>query len=170
MSPRIFRTLSIVLVTTSVLLARPVSSRAQSFLLYVANEGNGTVEQFNSSGTGTLFTSFTSGYPSGLAFDLAGDLYVTNRFSNTIMKYTSTGGVLSSSGTVFASGLDGPSDLAFDNAGDLYVSNQFGGSIEKYTATGGCALQQRRGLLHLWIDPALWPGLRQRRRPLRQQL
>ena len=71
--------------------------------------------------------------PIGLAFDAAGNLYVTNSLSDTIERFT-PGGV----GSVFAaSGLDHPAGLAFDVAGNLYVANDGGSNkIEKFTPAG----------------------------------
>ena len=77
--------------------------------------------------------------PRGLAFDSAGNLYVSNAANagtgnNTIEKFT-PGGV----GSLFASsGLSTPEGLAFDSAGNLYASNIGNGNptIEKFNSTG----------------------------------
>ena len=78
--------------------------------LFVSNSYSNTVEKFNSSGVGTVFASSGLDYPTGLAFDSAGNLYVANWHGNTIEKFNSSG-----VGTVFASSglLDGPGFLAF---------------------------------------------------------
>jgi hypothetical protein len=136
--PRTLRTISILCLTTAALFASPVVGHTQSFPLYVGNQGGTTVEQYNSSGTGSVFASGLNS-PAGVAFDLAGNLYVTNRSAGTIEKFAVVGGVLSSTGTVFASSPGGPTGLAFDNAGDLFVTN-FGSSannIMEFTSTGG---------------------------------
>ena len=78
------------------------------------------------------------GSPRGLAFDSAGNLYTAISSNNTIEKFTSTGGVLSSTGSVFtSSGVNSPVSLAFDSAGNLYLANGGNNTIEKYTSTGG---------------------------------
>ncbi len=50
--------------------------------LYVANAGNNTIEKFDPSGAGLLFSSTNALFePEGLAFDSGGNLYVANRRS-----------------------------------------------------------------------------------------
>jgi sugar lactone lactonase YvrE len=103
--------------------------------LFVANGGNSTIEEFNSSGTGSVFATASSGlsFPTGLAFDGSGDLFVANSANNTIEKF-STNGV----GSVFAtasSGLDIPEGLAFDSSGNLYVANN-NNTILKFNPSG----------------------------------
>lgn len=100
--------------------------------LYVANARNNTIEEFNSSGTGTVFASSGLDIPRGLAFDSAGNLYVSNFGNSTIEKFDSSG-----VGMVFAnSGLDRPWGLAFDRAGNLYVGNFNGGTIDEFDSSG----------------------------------
>jgi sugar lactone lactonase YvrE len=69
-------------------------------------------------------TTFVSGlsFAVGLAFDTAGNLFVADSGSGSILKLT-PGGARST----FVSGLDGPEGLAFDKAGNLFVTD--GGSI-----------------------------------------
>ena len=64
-----------------------------------------------------------------MAFDTAGNLYVTNGANDTISKVTPTGTV-----STFVSGLCG--SLAFDAAGNLYVSNAVDNTISKVTLRG----------------------------------
>jgi len=100
--------------------------------LYVANEGNTTIEKFDSNRAGTVFATAASGLdlPEGLAFDSSGDLYVAN-YNNTILKFNTGGGV-----SVFASsGLSNPQGLAF-YGGDLYVANAGNNTIEEFNSSG----------------------------------
>jgi len=78
-------------------------------------------------------TTFASGFnfPDALAFDTAGNLYVSNGNSNTVSKINSTGTVVSLS---FASGFNGPYAMAFDTAGNLYVANA--NTVAKVNASG----------------------------------
>lgn len=141
---------AIVLVAT--LLAHPRTSRADT--IYVSNYGNPitsgqtyTILKFDST-TGTnlgVFGSTVLNEPTGLAFDGSGNLYVANNGNNTIVKFNSSGGILSTNSSVFANtGLDLPQGLAFDSAGNLYVANQHGGtglgvgigSVEEFTPGG----------------------------------
>lgn len=63
----------------------------------------------------------------GLAFDAAGNLYVANRTSNNISKFTFSGSPSVHSSIL----LKGPQNLAFDAAGYLYVSNFIGNTVSK---------------------------------------
>jgi hypothetical protein len=88
-----------------------------------------------------VFLSSANGLtsPDGLAFDSAGNLFVSSSDFNTIRKFTPGG-----AGSLFASGLSGPIGLAFDSAGNLYSANlgpydgqNFkNGYIEKFTPSG----------------------------------
>ncbi len=64
-------------------------------------------------GTGTAATPvITSGLdaPAGLAFDSAGDLYISNFGDSTVSKWDGTG---TAATPVITSGLDAPAGLAF---------------------------------------------------------
>jgi hypothetical protein len=87
--------------------------------------------------TGTVATTptvstFASGFsaPQDVAFDAAGNLYVTNYSAGTVSKVTSAGVV-----STFASGITHPIGLAFDATGNLYVSNS-GNTVSKVTPGG----------------------------------
>jgi len=92
--------------------------------LYVASDGDGTVEEV--SPAGNVINTF-SGFddPQALAFDAAGNLYVANEGNNTVSVLTRTGGTGGTLGAprTFASGFYDPTGLAFDSAGNLYVAN-----------------------------------------------
>src|SRR5215468_8615142 len=75
----------------------------------------GHIYKFTSQGVASTFRSGLDG-PEALAFDVAGNLYVTS-FLGHIYKFTPGG-----TRTTFASGLN-PGGLAFDSAGNLYVSD-----------------------------------------------
>ena len=78
-------------------------------------------------------TTFASGFndPTGLAFDLTGNLYVATN-QGAIDRVT-PGGVVS----VFANtGRNQPQGLAFDSSGNLYVSGDSDDSIERITPGG----------------------------------
>jgi sugar lactone lactonase YvrE len=111
--------------------------------LFVANiESNAIVvftpDQLLASGTPTpSVTISTAGGslsgPVGLAFDASGNLWVTNLFRGTIVRFGSS--QLASSGTPepevtiddgAGGNLDVPVGVAFDAAGDLWVTNLFG--------------------------------------------
>ncbi len=83
----------------------------------------------------TTFTPpglLTSGFY-GLAFDVAGNLYVSdyNTASGTVSKVTPSGFV----STFASSGFIHPVGMTFDAAGNLYVANYYN-TVSKVTATG----------------------------------
>jgi DNA-binding beta-propeller fold protein YncE len=95
---------------------------------------NGNVLKFTPDGVGSVFAENCFQLAFGLAFDSAGNLYVSNYNSSTIKKFSSTGVDLG----VFAGspGVNLPHGLLFDNAGNLYVANNGNSTIEKFSSTG----------------------------------
>jgi sugar lactone lactonase YvrE len=105
--------------------------------IYVSIYGfTNNILKFSSGGTALgVFVSVTNTYPSGMAFDAAGNLYVSgfaDALGDTVQKYSSTGVSL---GT-FATGLNGPWGLAFDTGGNLYVAEYISGTVKKFSPTG----------------------------------
>jgi hypothetical protein len=100
---------------------------------------NGIITKYDAAGVATVFASgLESG--SALAFDTAGNLYVTNLSftelnQDSIVKFTSDG-----TRAVFAAGLNGPRDLAFDGAGNLYVAEQYNNRVLKFTSAGAVSV------------------------------
>ena len=70
-----------------------------------------------------------AGWPDGLAFDAAGNLYVADWASNTISEVTPGGVVSTFLGN--RGRLSGPGGLAFDAAGNFYVANAAGSTISE---------------------------------------
>ncbi|MEI7713259.1 MAG: PEP-CTERM sorting domain-containing protein [Rhodospirillales bacterium] len=89
----------------------------------------------------STFVTSLSGLDDGMAFDSAGNLYVSNFTNNSISKITS-GGVVST----FASGLSGPQGLAFDSAGNLFVANKNNNTIDEITPGGVVSVFASTGL------------------------
>ncbi|MGH7994533.1 MAG: PEP-CTERM sorting domain-containing protein, partial [Limisphaerales bacterium] len=89
---------------------------------------------FTPGGVESLFASGL-GYPSGLAFDSAGDLFVANQGLGNGAGYITE---ITPNGTesTFASGLDGPEALAFNNAGDLFETDAGDGIIYEFSPSG----------------------------------
>lgn len=103
--------------------------------LYAVNWGDtSTVSSFDSSGVGhTLDLDTPLSYATAAVFDQAGNLYVANPASNSIIKYDSTG-----HGSQFnvSGDVNDPQGLAFDAAGNLYVANSGDNTIEKFDSSG----------------------------------
>ena len=69
--------------------------------------------------------------PGGLAFDTAGNLYISSVANNEVWKVT-TNGVAS----VLANGISEPGQLVFDGFGNLYVTSISGGTVSQVTPGG----------------------------------
>ena len=132
------------LTLAAALLAAPTASRAD--IMYVfADYG---IERFDTA-TGAdlgLFASFGLNDPGGMAFDSAGNLYVSHTVNNTIEKFTPEG-----VRSVFvSSGLSQPTGLACDSAGNLYVAHS--GSFVQEFSPSGANLGVFAQLQTTWID------------------
>ena len=100
-------------------------------------QGSGKIYKLTPNGVRTTFASGLD-YPTALAFDSAGNLFVANvrNFnSDVIYKFTPAGGR-----TTFASGITNPEAMAVDNAGNLFVSAAIVGAVDgviyKFTPDG----------------------------------
>jgi uncharacterized protein (TIGR03437 family) len=108
----------------------------------VAGDGNAGF-----SGDGGLATRASLGYPVGMAFDTAGNMFVADGENHRIRKVTPNGIITTFAGTGVAgfSGDGGPaskasfnhpSDLDFDNTGNMYVADDRNHRIRKITPDG----------------------------------
>ena len=98
---------------------------------------DGTIHQYATNGTGSIFARASLGNPQGEAFDKAGNLYVANETYNTITKFNTSGAPsLFYADPGDGSILNGPEGLAFDQAGNLYVANDNNNNIEKFDTNG----------------------------------
>ncbi len=112
------------------LLGLALPSRADTVL--VANQGDNSISQYDARGNASPFNNAFVNGPIGLAFDRAGNLFVSTN-SNTIQKLSPTGADLG----IFASNqINFPMALAFDRAGNLYVANFGSSTVRKYTPSG----------------------------------
>ncbi len=108
--------------------------------------GNGAISY---AGDGYAATSAQLNFPSGVAVDAAGNLYIADVENNRIRKVTAATGVITTvagNGTESYSGdggaatsaqLDNPTGVAVDAAGNLYVADQYNQRIRKVSATTG---------------------------------
>ena len=97
--------------------------------LFLADQWGSTIYEISPGGVQSIF-SYNKNDPMGLAFNGAGDLFVSDMFGN-IYEIT-PGGVQTS----FASGLFEPTGLVFNSAGDLFVADQGSGNIYEFTPDG----------------------------------
>ncbi|MGO9336809.1 MAG: Ig-like domain repeat protein [Terracidiphilus sp.] len=99
-------------------------------------------------GNGGPATAAELSYPSGLAVDSAGNLYIADWNAEEVLKVTASTGIISivaGNGTLGYSGdgglatsanLESPSTLALDSAGDLFIGDEVG-RVRKVTASTG---------------------------------
>lgn len=124
-------------------------ARADS--IFVADEGDNTVQEFSGDGAVTYVNSGLN-EPIGLALDSFGNLFVGNFANNTIEKVNPNGGE-----SLFASsGLSEPKGLAFDSRGNLFVANFGNSTIEEFNSSGHGTVFASSGLSNpygLAFDP-----------------
>lgn len=109
-----------------------VSTLAGTAGVYGSADGNGTAARFN--------------YPSAIATDGAGNVYVADRSNHTIRKITPAGLVSTLAGTAgvigytnaskAAASFNNPSGIATDTAGNVYVADRLNHAIRKVTPDG----------------------------------
>ncbi len=89
--------------------------------------------------TGTLITTLNDGsgstYTTGMVFDGAGNLYVTNFSTGNISKFDSTGTLVNSS--FMSGGLSAPESILVNKAGNFIVGGPSAPTINQFAATGG---------------------------------
>ena len=106
---------------------------------YISCMGDNTIAKI-SSDTASIFASGKAPFW-GLAVDRLGNLYVSNRGGNNILKYASVFGTISNTPTIFASGLHAPLGIAIDRSGNLYEA-ETSGNINKFIFSGGTLSKQ----------------------------
>lgn len=112
--------------------------------IYVADQANNRVRKITATGVVTTYAgsgaigtlngqtgaaSFNT--PTAVAFDVAGNLYVSDSGNNLIRKIT-TAGVVST----FAAGFNFPRELRVDGTGNVYVAEQNGNTIKRISPNG----------------------------------
>ncbi len=126
--------------------------------VYVADNNNHSIRKITSGGVvSTLAGSSPYGYangpgstakfyyPSGVAVDAGGNVYVADQYNHSIRKITSAGVVTTLAGTGTAGTGNGagnasqfyyPIGVAVDAGGNVYVSEQYGHKVRKVTSGG----------------------------------
>ncbi len=126
--------------------------------LYVADTNNHAIRKINTAGVVTTFAgSVTPGYadetgsaarfnyPSGVALDSTGNLYVADTNNHSIRKITPAGVVTTFAGSTIPGTADGtgsaarfnlPQGITADSSGNLYVADTNNHAIRKISPTG----------------------------------
>ncbi|MGB9873242.1 MAG: SBBP repeat-containing protein, partial [Anaerolineae bacterium] len=122
--------------------------------VYIADTANNRVKKCDPNGNCTVFATGLN-FPTDVAVDSAGNVYVCNAFAFTVLKYSSTGAFLQT----FA-GTDGvpyvtdnryfntPSGIAVDSSGNIYFTEEFGYRLVKLNAAG--VVQWQVGTPGVW--------------------
>jgi sugar lactone lactonase YvrE len=124
--------------------------------LYVVDYLNHKIRKVSPTGVVTTLAGSTQGFadgtgtnaqfqfPTGIAIDASGNIYVADRLNHKIRKISATGVVTSLAGSTagFADGTGAsaqfnlPVSITVDAAGDMYVADEGNNKIRKVTATG----------------------------------
>jgi sugar lactone lactonase YvrE len=128
--------------------------------VYIADDTEQVIEKVTPSGTLSIFAGTgstgypTAGparssdleYPTGIAIDAAGNVYLADYDSAQILKFTPSGtlSIIAGDGSFAAptdgpatsSALDAPFGVAVDGAGDVYVADTFNDDVEEVTPDG----------------------------------
>lgn len=105
--------------------------------LFLPGHTSQVVYRVTRAGVVSTFASSVGNTPVGAAFDSAGNLYVSVFAADKIIKFTSSGGVLSNVPTNFAtSGVTRPYGLAMDSEDNLFVARREPGIVSKITPRG----------------------------------
>jgi serine/threonine-protein kinase len=103
--------------------------------LYFAQSGSGQILKYQSDqSAGTVFASGLNN-PTDIVFDAFGNLYVSERSNNRVLKIDQQG-----TASVFASGFVGAACLSFNLSGDLFVSEHDGNRVSKISSDGTVSL------------------------------
>ena len=137
--------------------------------VFVADTGNSTIRKVTPAGVVTTIAGSPGrsgsadgtgsaarfNFPSGIAVDNAGNLFVTERLNNTIRRITPSGVVTTIGGLAGATGstdevglaarFSNPSGIAVDNAGVLYIADSSNNHIVKGTPISPGLLQMVAG-------------------------
>lgn len=137
-----------VFVLTTAAFAAPTFAKGDVF----AAIGNGQVDWFNA--TGTLISTLNDtqgGFTTGMAFNSAGDLFVTNFSAGTVSEFNNTGTLVN---PTFITGISLPEAIVFNSAGEMYVTSVGRTGITQYTASGTLINTYIAGTRTDWMDLA----------------
>ena len=105
-------------------------------------DARGLVQKFTS--MGTFVSKWTTGDgsistpPNGIAVDHAGNVYVADTFHDRVLKYTSTGSLVTSWGTTGSGNgqMNRPNGIAVGSDGTVYLLDTYNQRIQTFTTVG----------------------------------
>jgi len=123
-----------------------LNATAGTFSIPITITGDPTFDSGAPPVMGTIASGYTLGYsyPSAIAFDSAGNLYLANSHDGIVTKFAPDG-----SNSVFASGFSWPIGVAFDAAGNLFLADIATGNISKISPDGNVS-PYLTGYAHLY--------------------
>ena len=115
--------------------------------------GNGQVKEFTPAGAlvQTLNDTTASTYTTGMCFDQAGNLFVTNISLTSVSKFDNSGNLINAN---FLTGLTNPESCVLDSAGNIYVGEAHISEIKKFSSTGTLLATYNTPGGSDWIDLA----------------
>ena len=123
---------------------KPSAVAVKDGLIYVADSNNSRIQVLSSSGAALrtialpLPPGTTEAHPAGLAFDLEGNMLVSDETNSRVLKYDASWNMLSilgSSGTL-PGRFDKPQGLAVSPSGFLYVADRNNDRVQKFAPFG----------------------------------
>ncbi len=108
------------------------ANAGQSWPLYVADGGDGTIYSVAANKTSTVFSSgFTN--PTAIATDASGDVYVGDCSNGSVYKIDPTGTTI----TTVITGLSCPAGMKLDQSGNIYILDAGTGIMYQYSPITG---------------------------------
>jgi len=132
--------------------------------LYIADSNNSNIRKVNTNGIITTVAGATGQggflgdggpatqallqYPSGLAFDQSGNLYIGDSGNQRIRMVSASTGIIATiagtgglgftgdGGPAISATLSNPDGIAVDSSGNVYIADQFAGRIRKFSLGG----------------------------------
>jgi hypothetical protein len=115
--------------------------------VYIADSTNNRVKKCDPNGNCSIFATNLN-FPTDVAVDSTGKVYICNAFAFTVLQYSSTGNLLQTfagtHGVPYVTDdryFNAPSGIAVDASGNIYFTEQYGYRLIKLNAAGGVQWQ-----------------------------